>query len=232
MSDKILSIVVPIFNQIHFTLSCLKDLSKLPNDHEIIVVDDCSTDATQSKLENSTEIKYVRQHVNGGFSKSVNRGCQEATAPNVLFLNNDIRVKSDFDTWTQPLIKRCPYAIVGPTMGQLDNNFSFVQEADRVLTGKSYMSGWCLASSKEIFKKLEVAREPDDQSDVPQLFLEKFGKAYFEDADLSFRARRLNIAMEVVSVPVVHFGKQSTKQLNIHALYQNARNIFIKQWKV
>ena len=74
-------------------------------------------------------------------------------------LNNDIRVKSNHQDWTQALLKWCPSALVGPTMGQLDDNLSFVQEANRLLPGKSYMSGWCLASSREIWDKLVIRRE-------------------------------------------------------------------------
>jgi hypothetical protein len=97
------------------------------------------------------------------------------------------------------------------------------------------MSGWCLASSKEIWDKLAIRREPNtviyDRTPPPQIFSEEFGLAYFEDTDLSFRARKLGIVMRVVEIPVVHFGKQTSRQLNTHSLYQQARQIFLKKWK-
>lgn len=236
MTDKVLSIVVPVWNKYNFTKACLQDLEKLPADHEIIIVDNGSTDETQSQLQGNTRIVYQRNQENLGFAKACNIGYSLATAPNVLFLNNDIRVKENHDSWTAPLIKWSAYAMVGPTMGQLDNNLSFVQEADKVLTGKSYMSGWCVAASKEIWNKLEVPRLPGQEilgspkDHTPQIFSEEFGLAYFEDTDLSFRARKMNIKFEVVSIPVVHFGKQTSKQLNTHALYTHARKIFINKW--
>ncbi|CAM6003617.1 unnamed protein product [Sphagnum balticum] len=85
-----------------------------------------------------------------------------ATAPNVLFLNNDIRVKSNHEDWTRDLISQCETSLVGPTMGELNPDFSFKQEADRFLPGKlSYMSGWCLASSKENWNKLRLFHSRD-----------------------------------------------------------------------
>jgi GT2 family glycosyltransferase len=235
--NKVLSIVIPVYNKYNFTKSCLNDLSHLPADHEIIVVDNGSVDETQGALQDNKGIVYQRNDVNLGFAKACNIGYGLATAPNVLFLNNDIRVKSDKDTWTQSLLKYCPYALVGPTMGQLDPKFNFIQEADQALPGLSYMSGWCLASSKEIWKKLEIPRHPgfiltDCKTvyDCPQIFSEEFGLAYFEDTDLSFRAKKLDIQMEVVKIPVVHFGKQTSKQLNIHQLYSNAKSIFTNKW--
>lgn len=229
----ILSIVIPVFNKYNFTKSCLQDLDKLPEDHQIIVVDNGSTDETQRELEKNKKITYHRESVNLGFAKACNMGYSMAVASNVLFLNNDIRVKSNHDNWTQELIKWCHQGLVGPTMGQLDNDLNFVQEANRLLLGNSYMSGWCLASSKEIWDKLEIRRDTTilyDRTPPPQIFSEEFGLAYFEDTDLSFRARNLEIATHVVEIPVVHFGRQTSSQLNTRQLYQQARQIFVKKW--
>lgn len=231
-----LSIVIPVWNKSNFTKSCVADLSKLPSDHEIIIVDNNSTDDTNKLLYENKRIIYHRNLENYGFAKACNIGYGLATAPNVLFLNNDIRVRSNHEDWTDPLIKWCSQAMVGPTMGQLDDDLNFVQEANRSLPGKSYMSGWCLAASKEIWEKLRIPRHTglitdahDISNDAPQIFSEDFF-AYFEDTDLSFRARKLNIPFQVVNVPVVHFGKQTSSQLNVHKLYLASRQIFIKKW--
>lgn len=232
-----MSIVIPVFNKFNFTKSCLKDLSHLPNDHEIIIVDNGSTDKTRESLEGSTEIKYVRFEQNKGFAVGCNYGAFKSEGKNILFLNNDIRVKSDHSTWTQKLIEKCDNALVGPTMGQLDNSLNFVQEANKVLPGKSYMSGWCIAASRRTWQCVDFLRPVENNDDdfdevrrIPQIFSEEFGIAYFEDTDLSFRARDLGIKFEVVDIPVVHFGKQTSRQLNTYQLYKNARKIFVEKW--
>ena len=224
MSKK-LSICICVFNKFNFTKSCLNDLSKLSNDHEIIVVDNGSTDETQSQLENSKEIIYHRHAENKGFAGGSNQAYSLSSANNVLFLNNDIRVKTNYSNWTQPLIEACEENfLVGPTMGQLDKNFNFVQEANRLLPGLSYMSGWCVAASKEIWNKLII---PNTNN---QVFSEDFF-CYFEDTDLGFRAKQLKIPLKIVEIPVVHFGKISSKQINVPLLYKSAREIFVKKWK-
>ena len=224
MSKK-LSICICVFNKFNFTKSCLNDLSKLSNDHEIIVVDNGSTDETQSQLENSKEIIYYRHAENKGFAGGSNQAYSLSSANNVLFLNNDIRVKTNYSNWTQPLIEACEENfLVGPTMGQLDKNFNFVQEANRLLPGLSYMSGWCVAASKEIWNKLII---PNTNN---QVFSEEFF-CYFEDTDLGFRAKQLKIPLKIVEIPVVHFGKISSKQINVPLLYKSAREIFVKKWK-
>ena len=187
-------------------------------------------------LEGSTEIVYYRNSKNEGFGRASNIGYALSTAPNVLFLNNDVRVKNNKETWVEELIKWCPYGLVGPTMGQLDKDFNFVKEANQYLTGNSYMSGWCLASSKEIWNKLEILRAEPENADelpvphIPQIFDERYF-CYFEDTDIGMRCRQMNIEMKVIEVPVVHFGKQSSQQLNVHKLYTESKKIFINKWK-
>lgn len=221
---KRLSIVIPIFNKYAFTRTCLKDLSHLPSDHEIIVFDNGSSDETKSQLHHSKEITYIRSEVNLGFAKGCNLGYSYSSGSNVLFLNNDIKVRQNLSSWTEEIINLSSQGLVGPTMGLLNNKLEFVKESNEYLEGKSYMSGWCLGSSKDIWNKLLIS---------PYLgpFSEEFGLAYFEDTDLSFRAKKLNILMQIVNIPVVHFGKQSSSQLNTHLLYKQAREIFIKKWQ-
>lgn len=218
----ILSIVIPVFNKYNFTKACLNDLSKLPKDHEIIVIDNASSDETKSQLEGSKEIIYVRNEENTFHSKACNQGYNLSKGANVLFFNNDIRVKSDHSTWTKEIIDNCKDAIVGPTMGQLDKELNFVQEANKELTGNSYLSGWCIASSKENWNKLDMSKG--------EIWNEKF-PFYFNDTDLSFRCRKLQIPLKVVAIPVVHFGKVSASQINVHKLYTEGRKTFLNYYK-
>jgi len=216
-----ISIIIPVFNKFNFTKSCIEDLSHLNT--EIIIVDNASSDETSS-LENNNNIIYHRNNENLGFGKACNIGYSLATSNNILFLNNDIRVKSNHSDWIslfQPAIDKG--YLVGPTMGQLDNNLNFLHEKNTLLDKNSYISGWCLAGSKDTFDKLKI--------NGPGPFDEDFF-VYFEDTDLSFRARNQKIKFEVIDIPVVHFGKMSSKQFNnTYQLYSDARKIFLKKWK-
>lgn len=226
-----LSIVIPIFNKWNFTKSCLNDLRQLPADNEIIIIDNASSDDTQKEmieivrsLSMKDNLVYIRNEENVFHSKACNQGYAIAKADIVLFLNNDIRIRTNHASWTQAIINDplVQTGLVGPTMGQLDNQLNFIREANEKLTGNSYISGWCLASSKKVLKELEVAPN--------QVWNEKY-PMYFNDTDLSFRARKKSIPLNIISLPdVFHFGKISASQLNINKLYTEGRKVFLQDW--
>ena len=224
MTQYQLSIIIPVFNKINYTISMLSDLFRLKTDYEILIIDNASTDETQKKLSALTlpNFHYIRNDQNLFHSKACNMGFAKSSGKYVIFLNNDIRVKSNHEHWTDLLIDHCDNNIVGPTMGLLDNNFNFVKEANHELSGNTYLSGWCLASSRENWKKLDI-------NNNGQIFDEQF-PFYFNDTNMGFMCRKLNIPMKVVELPVVHFGKVSSSQFNIHQLYSQTRQVFIKKW--
>jgi GT2 family glycosyltransferase len=237
--SKLLSIVIPVFNKWNFTKSCLNDLAQLPEDHEIIIIDNASSDETpkeidrlindlRSKYPSGADIRYVRNEENTFHSKACNQGFKIANGENVLFLNNDIRVRTNHNAWTFVLNAACnpdnetDYGIVGPTMGLLDKNLNFVKEANQQLEGNSYLGGWCIAASKKTWNKLAV----DGSGPWNEAF-----PFYFNDTDLSFRARKNQVPLTVISLPeVTHFGKVSAAQINIPKLYQEGRSVFLKKW--
>lgn len=235
-----LSIIIPVWNNWNFTKACLKDLSKLPNDHEVIIIDNGSDDKTKLvtttlgmiedhigvniELYTSSKFSSMRNEENTGFAHACNQGYASAKGEYVLFLNNDVRVRRDFDSWTSKLIDAAEEdCLVGPTGGILDSELNFITETNKLHDGNFYMSGWCLLASKKTFDKLVLP-----EYDGP--FTEEF-TTYFEDTDLSFRAKELGIQFKIVDVPVKHFGKMTSKKLNTLSLYLPAKKKFINKWK-
>ena len=88
-----ISVVIPAYNAAasiaNAIASCLQQ-SMQP--HEIIVVDDASTDNTCDIVAGYKEVKLLRQKTNQGPSAARNRGIAEATGDVIAFLDSD-------DTW-------------------------------------------------------------------------------------------------------------------------------------
>lgn len=216
-----LSIVIPIYNNFNFTKACVDDLLKLSGDNEIIIVDNGSTDKTK---DYKFPCKVIRNKKNTGFAYAVNQGYTESSGEYVMFLNNDIRVQRDHAVWINPIIEAAEDgSIVGPTGGLLDENLNFVKEVDKLLDSKYfYMCGWNITAKREVWEKLKI-------NDYPGPFTEEF-TTYFEDNDLSYRAKELGIPFKIVSVPVFHFKRMTGKQLGLSDLYSQARTKFINKW--
>jgi len=103
------SIVIPSYNGINFTEPCVLALFEtLPKylKAEIIVVDDASTDDTQTRLaplvDRDPRLRVVRNEKNSGFIYTCNRGAAEATGDVVILLNNDT---IPLPGWLPPLLR-------------------------------------------------------------------------------------------------------------------------------
>lgn len=94
------SVIIPNYNGENFIANCLDSLmvqsfsafGKL----EIIVVDDCSTDASVEIIKTYQNLRLLENPVNSGFDKSVNQGILASSGKYCLLLNNDVVVDRDF----------------------------------------------------------------------------------------------------------------------------------------
>lgn len=89
-----ISIIIPVFNQLKYTKQCINSLLNtlsLPNNGiEIIIVDNCSTDGTNSYLKTLPEcFKVITNKINLGYAKACNHGARAAGGNHLVFLNND-----------------------------------------------------------------------------------------------------------------------------------------------
>jgi hypothetical protein len=100
------SAVIPTYNRAHLVPRAIQSaLDQSLPPHELIVVDDGSTDETEEILTRlfGGRIRYVRQE-NGGGARARNRGVQEASREWVAFLDSD-------DVWTAGHLENIAHAI-------------------------------------------------------------------------------------------------------------------------
>ncbi|MGM5630866.1 glycosyltransferase [Apibacter raozihei] len=98
-SKPLVSIIIPVYNQIKFTLNCLYSIySNLDKNFkvEIIVINDNSIDDSLRYLEKIKGIRLVNNEKNEGFLLSINNGISIAKGEYVYLLNNDTEVQKDF----------------------------------------------------------------------------------------------------------------------------------------
>jgi len=69
--------------------SCIETMTKLSDNYEIILVDDGSTDGSQSLLEHHESIRYIRHTQNQGIGAALCTGYQNATKEYVCAVPGD-----------------------------------------------------------------------------------------------------------------------------------------------
>ncbi len=197
--EPVVSVVIPVFNQFHRSYQCLASVilgaGEIP--FEVLLVDDCSTDATcaiESRVEN---LRVLRNSSNLGFLDSCTRASLEARGEYIVFLNNDTEVEPRWlDEMHDVFARFDKVGAVGAKLvypdGRLqdaggivwssgvpwnvghgrdpgDPEFNYVREVD-------YLTGAALMVKREAWEQVGG-------------FSEAYRPAYYEDTDLAFKLR-------------------------------------------
>jgi len=226
------SVVIPVWNAVGTTRTCLTALhDTLGTSDQVVVVDNGSRDGTADLLASVDWIDVVTHETNKGFAAGCNAGAGKARNPIVIFLNNDTIPTPG---WIDGLVAPFADAGVGAT-GPMSNFVSGPQLWDdpdyrprttpeiaahaadlrRRAAGRTSevprLVGFCLAVRAEVFDELGG-------------FDETFGLGGCEDDDLCNRLRfagwRLLIAEDTF---VHHVGHQTfdVNQVDWFALQQD-----------
>lgn len=240
------SIIVPVHNKFLYTACCIYSLlsTRHSASFEIILADDCSTDATSIAFAGvGGTIRYLRNTFNLGFLRNCNSAAKAARGRFFVFLNNDTFI---LPNWLDELIAPFePDDSIGLTGSKLLNVDGSLQEAGGIVwrdasawnfgrgddacapqynyvKDADYISGASIAIRATLWRQLSG-------------FDEIYVPAYFEDTDLAFRVRQSN--MRVVYCPlsaVVHHegishGRDTSSGIKTHQ--ETNRIKFRERWR-
>lgn len=212
----LVSIVIPVYNQIDFTYACLKSIIEHTRDvsYEVILADDVSTDATREIEKYTKNLVVSRNRVNQGFLKNCNQAAAKARGRYVMFLNNDTQVTGGWLSSLVSLIESdSSIGMVGSKLIYPDGR---LQEAGGIIWSDG--SGWNYGRLDDPDKpEYNYVKEVDYISGAAILlslklwnelggFDEHFAPAYCEDSDLAFQVRKAGykVMYQPKSV-VIHF---------------------------
>jgi GT2 family glycosyltransferase len=192
------SVIVVTYNHVLVIDRCLTALVETVGlDDEIIVIDNASRDGTPSLIgERYPHVRLVRSTANSGFGAACNRAAAEAAGTYLVFINPDTEARPG---WLDALLEGLDQSsdvglatakVVLAQQPELMDTFGNEVHISGLTTSRhwgepaerftrtedvSAVSGACFAVRSLIFKRLGGFDE--------RLFL------YFEDTDLSLRAR-------------------------------------------
>ncbi len=227
-NNGLVSIVMPVFNNVAFTRKCVQALKKNTSNqyYEIIVIDNASTDATSVFLKSCDlqNLTVISNTENVGFTKACNQGARMARGEFVLFLNNDTEPQPG---WLKALLDLMRsddrIGIAGCRLLYPDGR---LQEAGGIIFNDGsgtnygrfddpsgprysyvrevdYVSGAALLVRHDLLRKLDY-------------FDEQYSPGYYEDTDLCFGARSLGykVMYSPFSIVVHHEGASSGTDLS------------------
>jgi len=241
VADPVVSVVVPAFGQLEYTLCCLAALARheARASFEVIVVDDASPDATPDLLPRVPGLVYVRNAENQGFVRSVNRGLAAARGRLVVLLNNDTQVQ---DGWLDALVAAFEDPAVGIAGSKLVYPSGHLQEAGAVLRadGRVELVG---LNDDPARPEYERPRAVDHCSGaslmIPRALFQELGgfdeayaPAYYEDCDLSLRvrARGLQVRYVPASVVVHHLSVSTGGAPDKMRRIEKNRAVLLERW--
>ncbi|MCS7201475.1 MAG: glycosyltransferase family 2 protein [Dictyoglomus sp.] len=190
-------------------------------------------------LDSDRKLILIRNKKNYGFTEGNNIGIRFAlknlNPDYILLLNNDTVIEKDLlKELVKTILENCRIALVQPKIISyqdlsIDNlgfscDFLGNTRPKKVLNNKNlfYLSGACLLINTDFISEITKNGEIFDK----ELF------AYFEDVDLSWRARLLRYELKVnINTICYHKGSKTVKKINLNTYYLDYRNklrVFIK----
>lgn len=155
--EYLLSIIIPTYNNAEFIAPALASLlAGLTNEVEIIIVNDGSTDGTDSvitefiRMAPAEQVTYIRQE-NQGVAAARNIGIAQATGKYIAFVDGDDLVSHDYYCVLLPLLRTEEYDLV---------EFKLTRDPDAISSRQN-------GTMVEIAKEESVVSESDYSALVP-----------------------------------------------------------------
>lgn len=243
--DKIIealtSIIILTHNQLDYTKLCIDSIRQYTTaeHYEIIVIDNASTDTTVEWLGAQKDIKCIFNKENLGFPKGCNQGIEIATGTEILLLNNDTIVTTNWLTnLKMALYSDEKIGAVGPVTNNCSNYqaiavpYKDVKELGEFATKYNAVSnpnkwenrlklvGFCLLVKRTIVNLIGVLDE-------------RFTPGNFEDDDYSFRIIESGHELLLCNDTFIHhFGSVSFKEkpIEYNNLLQLNADKFQEKW--
>lgn len=219
----LLSILVPAYNAAPFIADCLRHIvTQMAPQHELIIVDDGSTDATPARVREvqaahpQLRIALVQQ-ANQGISAARNRALGEARGDYILFVDSDDRLLPQSLAELEKVMQAQRPDVIAtalrmwhPDAPSKDRDVAMHYPPGQLITGQDqillpffadrHMYVWCKVFRREIYARpalpaplFPVGRLFEDVAVVPRLLRECASLVYIPHVLLAYRQHPVSI---------------------------------------
>ena len=233
---KRISVIIPVFNALHETKSCIKSVLKNFdfNFGDVLIIDDCSNSKTEKYLKNIVKkyphkLSLIRNNENLGYLKSCNLAVSKADAEIVVLLNSDTEIPAGFADKIIKCFDSDLDIITASPIASNSANYYIPQILPLNIMNKIISSrmptypeilnseGFCFCIRKSFI-------------DTHGLFDTIYDKGYYEEIDFCFRVRQDNKKCVLIdNLYVKHKRNKSFGSLRNNLMDKNQK-IFYAKW--
>ncbi len=148
-----LSVVVPVYNEEKTLAKVVTKLLPLPQLHEILIVDDCSSDATpriaNALIAEDARVRIIRHSRNQGKTSALKTGFQETTGAVVVVQDADLEYDpEEIPSLIQPIVDGHADVVYGSRF--------LVRKTARVLYFHHYLANRALTFLSNLFTNINL----------------------------------------------------------------------------
>lgn len=240
------SIIILAHNQLDYTRKCIESIQRhTPEPHEVVVVDNGSTDGTREYLRDLSRqdptVRLITSDTNLGFAGGNNLGIQAASGDYVLLMNNDVVVTPH---WLERMLSCAARAPEIGIIGPMSNSVSGAQIVEQSLYETESLGGleqfaaeWTEKHSREV---LPTWRVVGFCMLIRRAVIEKiggldtrFGIGNFEDDDFCIRATLAGFKSVIARDSFVHhFGSRTFRgeKVDYNGLLARNWEVYKQKW--
>lgn len=204
-----LSVVVPVYNEVATIESVISQLLKLPQPHEIVVVNDGSTDGTDAVLTRMADLESAVQVIHHGR----NRGKTAALKTGFAATTGDVVIVQDADLEYDP--EEIPDVIEPILRNQADVVYGsrfLVKKASRVLYFYHYIANQILTFISNLLTNLnmtdvETGYKAFRGEIIRNMIIESSGFGF--EIEVTAKVAKLNC--RIYEVPISYYGRTYTE---------------------
>jgi GT2 family glycosyltransferase len=235
-----LAVVMVLFEKFELTMLSLCALrDNYSGAIELIIIDNASTDDSPRIGEFLVGAKIILLPQNIGYLRAANLGLQQVTAPQILFLNNDVELgHAAIATAIARLQSNVEIGAVG---GKVIRTHGRLQEAGSIIWQDGAVTGY-MRDASPLAPEANFVRDVDFCSGVFLLcrtalieqlggFDPDFSPAYYEDVDLCLRISAAGYRIVYDPAIVIHhleYGSAADTQAS-QVLMQRGQKIFTRK---
>lgn len=197
------AIVIPVFNQLHYTRQCVATLNRAGvADAQIIIINNASTDGTAEFLATHPEIHTVNNAANTGCGPAWTQGAKLSPAEWTVVMNNDVLVPAGCLEGLISYAVENKYDVVCPAMREVEADYDWQAHAAAFMEKMKDVRrdglghGVCFMVHRRVFEKIG--------------YFNNFGG--YEDDDFFRRTRQAGFRLATTGRAWLHhFGSVTQK---------------------